>query len=130
MATYLRVRSEDLRELAADLESADLGLGREITTVKREVAGIVAGRARRFSIRTPGTITGELADSIEARAFAVIGTKPQTAVHEFGGDIAPRGTAFHIEESAFALKAGAREQGRAERRLAEATDRLLDRLGL
>jgi hypothetical protein len=127
MPSTLRVRSEDLKELRADLEAVEIGLGREVAAMKREAAGLVSGRAARFSQTTPGRITGELAGSLKPRGATVVTTVPQGPVHEFGGTIAPRGTPFRIARSAFTAKAGERERARIERRLAQRVDGLLER---
>jgi len=127
MASYVRAQVGDLNELTRDLEAVQLGLGREVAAVKREGAGILAGRASRFSEVAPGRISGDLSRSIRPRGATVITTVPQGPVHAFGGRIAPRGTPFRIARSAFHTKAAAREMPRLERKLGQRIEALIAR---
>ncbi len=123
MASSIYVTT-DLQGLSADLESFQLGLGREVTKMKRDAAEIVASQARRNA----PVLTGGLRDSISGQARGVVSNVPQGPVWEFGGTIRPRGYPINIPRSEMATRAGQTEVGRVEDMMAREAERLLARL--
>ncbi len=123
MGSSIRVTT-DLQGLAADLESFQLGLGREVTKMKRDAAEIVASQARKNA----RVDTGELRDSISGQARGVVSNVPQGPVWEFGGTIRPRGYPIRIPRSEMATRAGQTEVGRVENMMAREAERLLSRI--
>ena len=143
MAYTIRLGVPDLRDLRADLEAVELGLGRALNRALVEAAEPIAATAKRLA---PFDAThrgwrwnheargykdpGHLRDSITSRGTTIGSTHPAAPVHEFGGDIAPRGEPFRIPRSAYALTAGETEAGQVERKANSAIDQLLRRNNL
>lgn len=138
MAQTIRIGIPDLKELRADLEAVELGLGRAINKALTEAAEPIAAEARRlapfdaehrgwnWNYRRRGhEDPGHLRDSITARGPTVGSTHPAALVHEYGGDIAPKGEPFRIRKAAYAQTAGETHAGQAERKAMNALDRLL-----
>lgn len=138
MSGTLRLRTDfdRLKDLQADLEAVQIGLGRQVASAKSEASGIIAGRARRLTPVGPGPIAGakhpddrlpHIRDTIRGTARGVVTTHPGGLVHEWGGTIRPRGAPIQIRRSAMTQKGAAREQARVERLLDRRVDELLDR---
>lgn len=135
MAQTIRIGIPDPRELRADLEAVELGLGRAINRALTEAAEPIAAEAKRLAPfdarhrgwdwRHPYPDPGHLRDSIFAHGPAVVSTHPAALVHEYGGDIAPKGVPFRIRQAAYAQTAGETHAGQAERKAMNALDRLL-----
>ena len=140
MAYTIRLGVPDLRDLRADLEAVELGLGRALNRALVEAAEPIAATAKRLA---PFDAThrgwrwnhqargyedpGHLRDSISARGATIGTVHPAGLVHEFGGSIAPRGEPFRVPRSAYALTAGETEAGQVERKAMSAVDQLLRR---
>jgi hypothetical protein len=141
MAFTLRVHA-DVREVRRDLESVDVGLGRELGAIRRDAADLVARRATRLAPRGPGPIAGarhpddrlpHLADTIAGKVSGVFSSHPGAIVHEHGGTIAPRGPrvqTIRIPRSAMAHRAGVQMAARVEDLMADRVDALLKTAGL
>lgn len=131
------VQTPDLKELRADLESAALGLGREVSKVKRDAADEIAKAARPLTPRGPGPIAGRknpsdalphIADTIKGSARGVVSDHPAALVTEFGGTIRPRGSDIQIHAAHMAEKAGDAKVRDVERQMQQDVERLLSRI--
>lgn len=134
MADTLRLGVET-REVVRDLEAIRLGLGREVGVRLALAATTIAAKARPLTPYGPGPRGGKdslphIRDTIVARGSRVTSTHPGAIVHERGGVIAPRGTAFRIKKSAMAARAGEAHAGQLERDMQDDLDRLVAAAGL
>lgn len=104
MADEFAVRVEGLRELRRDLRQLQPDAAKEIRTVLKGAAEIVAAAARADAPRK----TGRLADSIRGTTAGdrgVVRSKlPYANVQHWGGTIAPRGTPIRIRATEFVAK--------------------------
>lgn len=136
-ATF-KVHTADLRGLRQDLESVQLGLGRELTRILREEARLIAAGAIANTPIGPGPTPGNpephMASTIASRATAtgaaITSTHPGAGVLEYGGTIAPRGTPITIAQNAMAHRAADDQRAAFERRVGQRIDALLRRHGL
>lgn len=143
MAGTLRVHaSVDLRGLQQDLESVQLGLGREVGKAVKEAGGHVVRAIPRYtpfdpkhrSLRRSGdgsvVSVGHVRDSFDARSagattVAITSDHPAAPVIEFGGTIRPKGSPIRIREFRMVGKAGQAEAAAFERDLESRIDALL-----
>ena len=138
MAISVGVELPDLDELRRDLESFQLGLGREVSRIKADAAQMIADKAKPLTPLGPGPIPGRrhpsdalphLRDTIKATGRgAVVSDHPAALVHEFGGTIEPRGTPIRIEASHMAERAGEAMVDRVESEMSRRIERLLSRI--
>lgn len=137
--------SIDLRELRADLESLQLGLGRELPKALREAIEPVARQARGLAPYDPQHDArrrdglGHIRDSIQvgpvnAKTATIVSTHPAAAVFEWADDsrpaIAPRGVPLTIKSVQMAHKAAEQQLPDIERRVITVVDGLIARYGL
>lgn len=138
MASTIRIKVPDMRELRADLESVELGLGRALNEAALLAAEPILAEAKRlapFDAEHRGwkgaqaDDPGHIRDSLHVRpapyGAALYTTHPGAPVHEFGGTIAPNGHPFRITQKLFAQTAGETQAGQAAERADEALERLL-----
>jgi hypothetical protein len=149
MAQTVFVEMPDVRGVVADLESVELGLGDTVVEALREAGTPILAEMIRlapFDPRHRGWQRGDrprgrkrpdpghIAHSLRQRAtragIEFYSQHKGAAVHEFGGTIAPRGTAIRIQPVGFALRAGEAKADEVAARGREALDRLLSRHGL
>lgn len=143
MASTLRVHaSVDLRGLQQDLESVQLGLGREVGKAVKEAARGVERVIPRFTPFDPkhrslrrdkdGSVISvpHLRDSFDTRTAGattavITSDHPAAGVVEFGGTIRPKGTPIRIREYRMAGKAVDAQAAQFERDLTARIDALL-----
>ncbi len=134
MTQTVRVGIQGLRETQRDLEAVSLGLGRELARVIREGADSLVPAARSNTPFGPGPQSARdnlphIGDTLSARASAttasIVSSHPGAPVHEYGGEIAPKGVPITIRQSAMAHRAGEQELPRFERDLKSAIDALV-----
>lgn len=148
MANTLRVHAEvDLRGLQQDLESVQIGLGREVNAAIREAGQTVLRAVPRFtpydsghrSLRrdAQGRVYSQqhLRDSFKLTGAgtgtaAIVSAHPAAGVTEFGGTIRPKGVPIRIREARMAGKAGQAEAANFERDVERRIDGLLRRHNL
>lgn len=144
MAATIHIGVPDLRDLRADLDAVQIGLGRQVNKALATSAKPIAALARDLAPfdathrgwrwNHPYPDPGHIRDNIKARGAAygaaIVSTHPGGPVHEFGGSIAPRGKPIQIERTAYTQKAGATLGERVERDAMDALDELLDRHNL
>jgi hypothetical protein len=116
--------------LRQDLEALQIGLGRELTALKRSAAETLARSTRANTPLGPGPQSPHdalphIRDTITARAAGVVSTHPAALVHEFGGTIAPRGVPIRIPRREMAARALRENATQIERDLAAAVERLI-----
>lgn len=137
MPSTIRLSISDLREIRADLEAVEDGLGAAVDRAILQVAAPVLGRAERLAPydsthrghRGSDEDPGHIRDSLHMRptpyGAALYSTHPGAPVHEYGGTIAPKGTPFFIPPQAYALTAGESHADALERKATVEVDRLL-----
>lgn len=142
MPSTIRIKVPDLGDLRADLDSVQLGLGREVARAIRLVAEpIVSETAHNapFDPRHRGHPHDDLphiAESIGMRVLsngaAIVSSHPGAPVWEFGGTIHPRSPEqeIHIPERAMARRAGEDRLDDTERAAMDAVNALLERHNL
>lgn len=125
MASTIRTSLQNVNELRADLDAVRIGLGRELSQVLKEGAGLAATAAQPLTpydvlhddTRKDGL--GHIRDSLYAIALggsvaAVASRHPGAVVHEYGGTIAPKGEPIQIKRREMAHTAGHAELGAIE----------------
>lgn len=149
MASTVSISAGDAREVAADLEAVELGLGRAAREGAAQGAQPILAQAitnapfdalhrgwrrgtqpRGRKAKDPGHINANL--RLEARAFgaALVTTHPAGALFEFGGTIAPQGVDISIAPHLYAARAGEQKGDEAARETARNLDELLRAHGL
>lgn len=137
--------SVDTRDLRADLESVQVGLGRQVGKLLQQAADPIARQARNLAPYDPQHRTnrkdrlGHLRDSItvggaSAAAATVVSTHPAAAVFEWNDgvrpSIAPRGVPLTLDAVQMAHKAADQQLAAVERTVADGIDRLIASHGL
>jgi hypothetical protein len=140
MASTLKASFQNVQDVRADLESVQLGLGRELSAVIREAGQPLAQRAAALTPRGPGPRSPRdnlphVAETIIASPIAtgvqVVSTHPAAGWLNFGGTIRPhRNQPIRIPGHGMGEKAGEQLIGRVEQRLSERIDALLRTHGL
>lgn len=141
ISSIVRIDVPDLRELRADLEAVELGLGVELGKVIKEAAAPVVTETKVNAPYDPDHLQNRkdglphIRDSISSRlsvtgALEVVSPHPGAAVWEFGGVIAPAGHEIQIPEAAMARQAGEDTAPELEQRVQHAIDGLLSRRNL
>lgn len=139
MADQITAKWDGLAEIRKDLESVQLGLGRSLNAIIREIGGPVAREASANTptgpgLRPPSDVVPHMAGTIKAatisNGIAIVSSHPGAGVLEYGGTIAPRGTPFTIESRAMAHKAGEAELPRIESEVTQRINALLAAHGL
>lgn len=144
MAVLLKARfRNDLRELRADLESVERGMGRLVGEVgKRELAPLVAevqglmpfdsthrgwkSHDENWNAKEdPGHIRESVSGVSSANRFSVVTTHPGGPVHWWGGQIRPHGGEITIRPEA---GAGENFVSKVEADVVDAIDDALDQL--
>ena len=137
LTTVIRTKVPSLVELRKDLDSAELGLGREVNRVARAMAyPVVAETARNAPFDPehrghPDDDLPHIKDSFSVRVIpggaAIVTSHPGGPVWEFGGTIYPQGPdqPIDIPEYAMARRAGEDKADEAEAAAGRAVDRLL-----
>lgn len=120
MADTIRASVHGVAEIRRDLEAVKLGLGRELSKVLKEAAGLAAQGAGPLTPYDPLHSVKRkdglphIRDSlyplvVSAGTAAVASTHPGAVVHEYGGTIAPSGEPIQIKRTAMAHTAGEAE---------------------
>lgn len=139
MPFTVKIGTQDLRQLRADLESVELGLGREVNEALREGAEPVRLQAAANTPVGPGPQSAKdnlphIAETLQTvpRAYgaAIVSRHPGAGVLEYGGTIAPKGKPIHFTPHEMARRAGEEKAGEVQNRVVAALDRLLKRFGL
>lgn len=141
MAITLRASFSGLNEIRRDLESVELGLGRELNEALRSAVSPLARATQRYTPVGPGPRfendddrLPHVRDTITARAagnaIVVDSTHPAAGVLNFGGTIAPKGHPIDFRAHAMGEKAGRQELPRIERDIQNAIDALTAQHGL
>jgi hypothetical protein len=137
MASTLRLKlTVDIGTLVQDLDSVELGLGREVGKVLERGADIVARRTGELMPRGPGPQGGKdnlphIADTVAGFAnqltATIAGTHPAVQVLNFGGTIAPRGHEIHFPHKHYAQQAADEVMPRLEQQVEDDVNELAAR---
>ena len=139
MADTIRADFQNITETRRDLNSVELGLGRELSGPLRRGADGIATKAGPFTPRGPGPqssrdVLPHIGDTILGAAFGsgavVVSTHPGAPVLEYGGTISPKGYPIVFPSHAMAHKAGEAELPRIESEITLQINALLTRHGL
>jgi hypothetical protein len=131
----------DTRSLQQDLESVQVGLGRQVGDMMLAASVPVVRAARGLTPFDPlhradrKDHLGHIRDSLSLikrgpQTAAVVSSHPGAVVHEYGGQIAPRGTPITIKSALMAHRAADQQQAAIERYVATGVDRLMRQHGL
>lgn len=119
------VKVDGLKELIASLRRIDRAYPKEVTKLHKDIAGIVAERAKQIVRRLTGRLAGSirpLASQKVARVAAGRANIPYAGVQHYGW---PR---HNIEPQYYLTEALADKEQEVVRRYAEAIDELIQRL--
>lgn len=145
MASMSFKTTVDTRDLRDDLESVQIGLGREVGRILREASAGVVPAARVLTPFDPAHRTDRrdglphIRDTIaqggtSALQTTVVSTHPAAAVFEWNDGtrpaIAPRGVPITIPAAQMAHRAAEQQLPAIERKVADGLDRLIRDAGL
>lgn len=99
------IRVEGLADLRKSLRQVDRDSLKVVQAVTRGAAQMVAADARSRAPRRSGALQASIKGTTSGNKGIVRSTLPYARVHEWGGQISPKGAPITIERSRFVGKA-------------------------
>jgi len=140
----LAANFQNLTDLRADLEAVEAGLGRALADAIEDDAQPLLAETKSLVPLGPGPRPGAdptssdalphirdmISVDVRGGTVAIVAAHPGAIVHEWGGTIAPKGTAIHIDRAAMARRAAVAQLPAVEHNIAERVDRLMKQYDL
>jgi phage gpG-like protein len=123
------VRVEGLRELRRDALLMEPAVGKELRTVIKSAAQVVAEEARVLAPRKTGLLAASIRATTSGDRGVVRSPLPYAAVQEYGGTIRPAGVPIHIKRHEFVARALDRQRDKVIDALGDGIERAAARNG-
>jgi len=125
----LAVKVDNLQPLRKALRAVDKDALRDVQTVTKRAAEVVAVEARSRAPRRTGRLAGSIRATTSGARGIVRSPLPYAPVHEYGGTIEPRGTPIRIKRREYITGALEEKQDQVRDELARGFNEVARRHG-